>query len=299
MIEILPYEHNFLEQVSVLVNYHIGAVIPGWALPAARIEAGMHRNPGEYVIDPWVVERKTLCALESQRVVGVAHLLRYGTGDEVGEHYRGVGDISWLLAWPEHAEAALALLNACQEQMTDWNTPHVFAWNNGLPMPLYADISDAWPHILHLFRGAGFQPSRKEALFGGRLRDTGVDAPPITGLICKRGIRSDRGIGFSAQLNGQEIGWCECLADLTEGGDLPAMRGWAELTELYVHEEWRNQFVGTWLVRHAVDWLRMAGCDRIALCVDAADEARGAGRFYQSFGWDVFTRLEVGWRWTR
>ncbi len=173
-------------------------------------------------------------------------------------------------------------------------------------MPLYADISDAWPHILRLFQGAGFQPSRKEALFGGWLRDTGVDAPPITGLICQRGIRSDRGTGFSALLNGQEIGWCECLADLTEGGDLPAMRGWAELTELYVLVR-RNGAISSLghgvryelYVRHAVDWLRMAGCDRIALCVDADDEARGAGRFYQSFGWDVLTRLEVGWEWTR
>ncbi len=127
MTEILPYEHDFLEQVSVLVNQHISAVLPGWTLPAARIEAGMRRNPGEYVIDPWVVERKTLCVLERQRVVGAAHLLRYGTGNEVGKFYRGAGDISWLLAWPEHAEDAKALLNACQEQMTAWNTPQVFA----------------------------------------------------------------------------------------------------------------------------------------------------------------------------
>jgi hypothetical protein len=48
-------------------------------------------------------------------------------------------------------------------------------------------------------------------------------------------------------------------------------------------------------VQQAVEWLRLAGCDRIAFSVDAGDEGRGAGRFYERFGWKAISRMEVGW----
>ena len=77
---------------------------------------------------------------------------------------------------------------------------------------------------------------------------------------------------------------------------VPSLRGWAELGEIYIEEGWRGRGIGTWLLQHAIEWLRMAGCDRIVLCCAADDEAAGAGRFYRRFGWDVFTRVEDGWR---
>ena len=82
---------------------------------------------------------------------------------------------------------------------------------------------------------------------------------------------------------------------LTEGGALPALRGWAELTELEIQEQWRNRGLGTWLIQHAVAWMRLAGCDRIVFCVAPDDETRGAGRFYQRCGWEALVREQKAW----
>jgi GNAT superfamily N-acetyltransferase len=84
-------------------------------------------------------------------------------------------------------------------------------------------------------------------------------------------------------------------SDLTVGGALPALRGWGELAELEVREPWRNRGIGTWLVQHAVVWLRLGGCSRIVLSVAAEDEAAGAARFYQRFGWEALVRFQRGW----
>jgi hypothetical protein len=53
--------------------------------------------------------------------------------------------------------------------------------------------------------------------------------------------------------------------------------------------------VGTWLVRHAAAWLRLAGCDRVVFPVAAGDERAGAGRFHRRLGLDVLARLDRAW----
>jgi GNAT superfamily N-acetyltransferase len=101
---------------------------------------------------------------------------------------------------------------------------------------------------------------------------------------------------FTALAGGQAIGHCECSADLTQGGALPALRGWAELGEIEVAEEWRHRGVGTWLIGHAATWLRLGGCERAVFSVAAENEAAGAGRLYQRLGWNVLARHQIGWR---
>ena len=54
--------------------------------------------------------------------------------------------------------------------------------------------------------------------------------------------------------------------------------------------------VGTWLVKHAVEWLRLGHCDRVVMSVAQEDEDAGAGRFYRRFGWDVLIRQKKGWK---
>jgi GNAT superfamily N-acetyltransferase len=98
-----------------------------------------------------------------------------------------------------------------------------------------------------------------------------------------------------ARVDEQEVGDCDCISDLTEGGALPALRGWGELAEIEVREPWRNRGVGTWLARHAAAWLRLGGCSRVVLSVAAEDEANGAGRFYERLGWNPMARFQRGW----
>ena len=46
----MPYVEQFqpihLSQVQALVNAHIGALVPGWALPEAYIASQLQRDPG-------------------------------------------------------------------------------------------------------------------------------------------------------------------------------------------------------------------------------------------------------------
>lgn len=57
----------------------------------------LEREPGEFIVDPWVVERVTLVAEQRGRIAAAAHLLRYGGGPQVDPSYREAGEIRWLL----------------------------------------------------------------------------------------------------------------------------------------------------------------------------------------------------------
>jgi|GEM_PF-2752234 len=103
-------------------------------------------------------------------------------------------------------------------------------------------------------------------------------------------MMAEESVAFIAYAGDQEIGRCVCKVDLSEGGARPALRMWCQLAHMVVDEEWHSRGIGTWLVQHAAEWMRLAGCDRIVLSVLPDDEERGAGRFYQRFGWQPFTR---------
>jgi GNAT superfamily N-acetyltransferase len=62
--------------------------------------SSLERQPGEFIVDPWVSERVTLVAEQRNRVAAAAHLLRYFPDERAGESARDVGEIRWLLYWP-------------------------------------------------------------------------------------------------------------------------------------------------------------------------------------------------------
>ena len=121
--------------------------------------------------------------------------------------------------------------------------------------------------------------------------------PPVDGLTLRRTAGTIFSTRFVALVADQEIGVCECETDMTQGGTLPALQGWGELSEPEVNAIWRNRGIGTWLVRQAVAWHQLGGGDRIILVVTPDDEAAGAERFYQRLGWQVLVRQRKGWRW--
>lgn len=295
-ITLEPYRPEHLPQLQELINGHLGAVVPGWALPGRFIHDRLTRHPEQVVIDPWVKERVTLCALQAGQVVAAAHFLRYGDGPEVAEGYRGSADLAWLFALPVAIEAADRLLDEVLRHTGAWHAPRVTAFDSGLPVPAFVGVPDTWPHITELFLRHGFRPQkeRAEALYGGWLEPVPAsDAPP-------EGLRIERQLGqanvcFWLCRGGEKLAHCECVPNITHGGELPSLKGWAILFELEVNQAWRNRGLGTYLVSHVIDWLRLAGCGRVVVPVAADDEARGAGRFYQRFGWNVLVREQDAW----
>lgn len=289
-------DNPHLPGLHALINAHLGMAIPGWALPAEFIAERLDRYPEQHVLDPWVVERRTFFSVAGERVLAAAHLLHYGDTGEVAPDYRNAGDIAWLLFAPGADAYARKLLAVARQQMQAWHVRVTYAWDTGLPVPLCSGIPDAWPHIRDLFTKAGFAADvRLEYIFGGGLDAIpSPTAAPVDG-VCVQPIVSGAETTFILRHNDEHIGRCECAADLTQDGRLPAFVGWGKLEALEVAAPWRNRGLGRWLVQHAVAWLRAMGCERIAFSVLPDDDARGAGRFYRRFGWDKYLTLEKGW----
>ena len=239
-----PFEPNYLPQLRELVNHHLSAVVPGWTLPDEAVAAHLERDYGEYVTDPWVTERTTLLATEGWRVLAAAHLPRYGEGEEVGKDFRGAGEIGWLLSLPERPEAASTVLSAARERLCSWSVSRELVSGGGLPVvPALASVRDCWPHVAYALEIAGYGAGdeHREAVYAGTLASVPDPGdPPLPDLEVRRGV-GNFGVRFSAVRGGEEIGRLECVADLTEGGALPALRGWADLEELWVREDSRNR----------------------------------------------------------
>jgi hypothetical protein len=107
-VRVRHLELPHLPQLLELVNVHLGAVVPGWALTGGFLAETLQRNFAEYITDPWVAERATLCAVEGHRVLAAAHLLRYGSGPELSDSYRGRAEVDWFLGLPGRDDAASA-----------------------------------------------------------------------------------------------------------------------------------------------------------------------------------------------
>jgi GNAT superfamily N-acetyltransferase len=225
-----------------------------------------------------------------------AHLLRYGDHAKVSDVYRAVGEIAWLVAWPSHEQASVELLAAAQAQLAAWEVRTQWAVA-GLLVPVLSGVPDAWPHIAAVLTQAGFRPTpkRAEAVYGGELASVPApSAPPVAGLRLRR-LVGDITVRFAAVLEGRELGVCECDLDLTLGGAQPALGGWAELANMQVEADWRGRGIGSWLVGHAVAWLRLGRHERMVLTTAIDDEVAGSGRFYRRLGWEVLVRLERAW----
>jgi hypothetical protein len=162
LVEVRPFRRGDRQQLTALVNAHVQAVVPGVSVSVNTVMSQLERDPGEFIVDPWVAERATLVAEQRGRIVAGAHLLRYGESEEVGESYRDAGEISWLLYWPQasywpdSAEAADSLVSACLAQLRRWG---VSRW--------YADRGAARPWRLRRARAVA---ARARALPARRVR---------------------------------------------------------------------------------------------------------------------------------
>jgi GNAT superfamily N-acetyltransferase len=139
-VQVRPFRRPDRDQLTALVNAHIQAVVPGVSASVNTVVSQLERDPGEFIVDPWVAERMILVAEQRRRVVAAAHLLRFGAGEEVGESMRHAGEIGWLLYWPEASywpdsmAAADALMAACLAQLRRWPVTRWYA-DGTLPAP--------------------------------------------------------------------------------------------------------------------------------------------------------------------
>lgn len=294
-ILVRPFRRADRVQLTELVNAHVGAVVPGWAVSANAVLSQLERQPEEAVVDPWVAERTALVAVEHDAVVAAAYLKRYRSDDDVAPPMANAGSIEWLVFWPHLGEAAEALMAECQAQLDRWAVTTRYA-DGALPTPATYGVPDCWPHVADLYRRAGFAPNGNiEVIVVARVDDLPAPhEPPVPGLSVRRevGYQATR---FAAVLGGEVVGYVHVRADLTAGGALGRLAGWADLWELTVEEPWRRRGIATWLLAEVAGWLRLAGAHRL---IDQAwpHETDRLG-FLAARGFAELTRTQRGWAW--
>lgn len=291
-IEIRAFERRDREQLTELVNAHVDAVVPGRSVSVNAVLSQLEREPGEAIVDPWVTERTTLVAVRREQVVGAALLTRFADDDRVSDSYRSGAEVRWLVCWPQHGDAGDALAAACVATMDRWGAGPQWA-DGSLPAPSVYGIPDAWPHVRGVLERAGFKHGgRVEFVVAATVADLPQAGPPIHGLAVRR-VVGHNGTAFVAFRGDEQVGLFELRSDLTNGGVLSRLAGWGEAWNLHVDEGLRRRGVGTRLVGHGADWLRLGGVRMLLAEYEAENEAGGA--FLRALGFRELTRTERGW----
>jgi GNAT superfamily N-acetyltransferase len=308
-IRVRPFHRRDRDQLTVLVNAHAAAVVPGVGVSVSTMLSELERQPAEFVVDPWVSERVTLVAEQHNRVAAAAHLLRYYDDERAGTDYRGSADIRWLVFWPEApvgnpywpdaTEAAETLIAACIGQMGEWGVSRQDA-DGELPVPGVFGVPEQWPHIRGLYQRAGFaHTGHTEVVYLAQVADLPRPESPIAGLSVRRSVGIN-GTRLSAVLGKETIGYIE-VEVFEEGQRLSRHRGWADIGNLHIAPEYRRRRIATWLLGQAADWLRLAQVERLLdyAWLEGQDPTGHDHDDYRAFltasGFWELTRTQRGW----
>ena len=297
MSEIRPFARHDREQLTSLVNAHIKAVIPGWSVPTAAILNQMEREPGEYIVDPWVVDRETWVAIERDRIAAAAHLHRYGPEAPVGPAYRDAAAICWFVCWPEHIDVGRRLMSAMLDRLDRWS-PRVQYLDVSLPARLAYGLQDAWPHLRVLAEDAGFSDAEGRTELQLLLPLERVTAPgpaPLDGVRMRRRLHAF-GAAFTAVVDGREIGYVEVDDDFTRNGTMLRCDGWADVSNFSIAPDYRRHGLATWLLQHAAEWLRLGGTRNLIAYLDDTELESEQGHWYRAAGFTELNRTRRGWR---
>jgi hypothetical protein len=277
-VPVRPFSRADRDQLTALVNAHVAAVVPGVSVSVNAMMSQLEREPEEKLVDPWVVERQTLVAVERDAVVAGAHLLRYGDDDSVGPSYRGFAEIRWLVC---RHDGDGGLLAACLEAMRSWR-PRLLGADGALPAPFVYGVPHVWPHVRALYAGAGFAPTRVERILVADVADLPTADDARLELVRSHGEWTR----LSAYRDGVAVGYVELETDFTLGGTLSRFAGWADVGNLVGDDE-----VKSWLLGQAREWLRLGRNDRLVAYADDGEDTS----LLERAGFRELARTERGW----
>lgn len=303
-IEVRAFRRADREQVTRLVNVHAAAVIPGATASVNAVLGQFERDPGEFIVDPWVGERRVLVAEQAGSVAAAALLSRYRDDAGVGTAYRNAGEIRWLLFrpvapagnpyWQAGGAAAQQLIEACLDQFRQWRVTPVYAGGD-LPVAGVYGVPEQWPHIAGLYRDNGFAtaPGAVEIVQLADLATLPLPGEaPLPGLRLHRRVGSN-GTRLSARLGGTDVGFIE-VEVLETAVRYSRHDGLADIGNLHVDPAHRRRGIGTWLLLNAAQWLRL-GCTGRLLHYAAPGETALLA-FAARHGFTELTRTHRGWQ---
>jgi GNAT superfamily N-acetyltransferase len=287
MPSIRPFRRSDREQLTALVNAHVAAVIPGVTVSVNALLNQLEREPGEAIVDPWVIERRTLVAVERDAIVGGAHLLRYGDDERVSNSYRNFAEIRWLVC---RGDAGAELMAESLTVLREWQ-PSRIAADGSLPAFGVYGVPVTWPHIRKLYVDAGFVPQGMTEILSWVELERVPAAKPPSGLTLERSVGA-QGTRFTAIAESGPVGMIEVETNV--GGVLFAQPSrWADIGNLSVDELYRDQGVASWLLAEAAAWLRRGGATH--LLAYAWPEQTDELGFYAACGFEELVRTERGW----
>jgi ribosomal protein S18 acetylase RimI-like enzyme len=296
-IQVRPFRRSDREQLTVLVNRHIQAVIPGMSVSVSTVLSQLEREPHEAIVDPWVAERATLVAYQHERLVAAAHLRRYADDDRVSDSYRGAGEIRWMVCWPpdfpwnDATAAGDELAAACHDQFDRWRVSRRYA-DGSLPAPSIYGIPAQWPQIRAIYERAGFvHDGDIEVVLLARVEDLPrAGEAPVPGLTAQRSLGIN-GTRFSAYRGDERVGYIE-VENLADAGRVARHDGWADIGNLHILPAYRRQGIATWLFGLVAEWLDLARVDRLLEYASPEQEAELA--LFRRLGFVELTRTARG-----
>jgi GNAT superfamily N-acetyltransferase len=295
-VEVRPFRRPDRDQLTSLTNAHVAAVLPGFSLSVNTVLSQLEREPGEFIVDPWVIERVTLVAEQRHRIVGAAHLVRYDTTDAVGDGFRDAGELRWFLFWPDAPYwpdsriGAERLMEAATGVLDEWGVRVHYA-DGALPAPGVYGVPAQWPHVRGAYERAGFvHEGRVEVIHVAEVDDLrACRSSPPGGLVARRSVGIN-GTRISAVLGEHVAGYIE-VAVLDDSERSARNGGWADVGNFEVVQEHRDSGIAEWLLGQAADWLHLARVQRLL-------DYRLAGvdeEVLPSASFQELTRIERGW----
>lgn len=271
-VQVRRFHRADRDQVTALVNAHIAAVVPNVSVSVQTMMSQLEREPGEFVVDPWVRERRTLVAEQRGRVVAAAHLLRYRDDEDVGPDYRDAGEIRWLLCWPpadfwsDATDAGYALAASCLAELNRWQVRTRSA-DGTLPAPGVYGVPEQWPHVRELYRRIGFvHPVKSEDVYLARVGDIPRprhDWEPVRSL----GVNGTR---ITATAADRVLGYVEVDTNMGDAARTSRTGGLADVGNLHVFDGELGD-VGGWLLGQAAGWLDLGEVTRLLAYVEPDD----------------------------
>jgi GNAT superfamily N-acetyltransferase len=155
-------------------------------------------------------------------------------------------------------------------------------------------VPGQWPHVEAALGRVGFEhQGRVEIVFLRELGDRREGpAPSRAGLSIRRSLGGNGTRLAALAGDGEEVGFIE-VELLGDAERLPRSGGWADVGNLFVHEQCRRRGIASQLIEEAGRWLQLGHVDR--LLAYATPDEHAVIALYVANGFVELTRTKRGW----